>query len=385
MSEQNFAAPAITIPGQKVTWAGEGLRDDRFLFGTGNGLVLECGINGSLENMNFITVAEDEESINGLSFYHDDNCLHLAATTRTDIILNSFIAYPMQKRTWHAGYGAHGVKRTLDNYFVAPAGPSGVVVLMLEPNGKNRVQSPPAIAELRDFYDFAMLGLDQHTGSEVSVFACRSDGLAFFLVAPGKGLLPGKITKVGEKIVNFVGVISIRNSEFPLAMIALGKNRSIHFFRDPLHLREIDSLELPDLQGTAYKLLRYGMHLILLTSKGLCLFPEIIGQFHRGEYIGGERSARYIPIEAIDMNIAFEKWLLIVTSDGVVRMDLAALLPGVEMPDAIERRMSNDIGALWKDEEHRVEIETPVLTDTNLKADMWADVDLEAAVLQTVG
>jgi hypothetical protein len=385
MTQQTFAAPSIIIPGQKITWAGEGLLPDRFLFGTDNGVVLECGINGSLENMHFIRVTEEEEAINGVSFYYNDNSLHLAATTRTDIILNGFIAYPMQKRAWHAGYGAHGVKRTLDNYFVAPAGPSGVVVLMLEPDGKNRVQSPPAIAELRNFYDFAMLGLDQHTGPEVCVFACRSDGLAFFLVGPGKGLLPGKISKVGEKIVDFVGVLSIRSSEFPLAMVGLGKNRSIHFFRDPLHVRAIDSLELPDVQGTAYKLLRYGNHLILLTSKGLCLLPEIIGQFHRGEYIGGERRVRYIEIEVIDMNIAFENWLLLVTTDGVVKMDLTALLPSVEIPEAIKRRISNDPAALWKDDAHRVEVETPMLTDTTLNSDMWADVEVEEAVMQTVG
>ena len=246
---------------------------------------------------------------------------------------------------------------------------------MLEPDGKSRVHSPPAVAELRDFYDFAMLGLDQHVGPEISVFACRSDGLAFFWVAPGEGLLPGKISNVGDKIIDLVGVISIRNSEFPLAMIALGKNRSMHFFRDPLQIRNIDSLELPYVQGTAYKLLRYGTHLILLTSQGLRLFPDIIGQFHRGEFIGGQRKVRYIPIESVDINIAFEKWLLIVTTYGVVRMDLTTLLPGVEIPDAIRCRMNNDFGLLWKDEKDAVEIVEPIWTDTNL----------EAAELQGVG
>ena len=105
MSEQNFAAPSISIPGQKVTWAGEGLQDDRSLFGTETGIILECGINGSLVNMHSLRVAEDEEAINGLSFYFDENALHLAASTRTDIILNSFIVNPRQRRTWHAGYG----------------------------------------------------------------------------------------------------------------------------------------------------------------------------------------------------------------------------------------------------------------------------------------
>jgi hypothetical protein len=367
-SESNFSAPTVSIPGHKVTWAGEGLQDDRFLFGTETGLVLECGINGSLVNMHSLRLSEDEESINGMSFFFDENALHLAASTRTDIILNSFIINPKQRRTWHAGFGSHGIKRTLGNYFVAPSGPSGIVVLMLEADGRSRVQNPPAIDELRYIYDFATLAPDE--GREVAVLACRTDGLLFTHVEPGTGLMPKKISKVGQQIIDFVGVISIRSSASPLAMIGLGKNRSLHFFRDPLHLREIDSVEFSFVPGTAYKLLRHGAHVILLTSKGICLVPEIISQFHRGENIGGERRVRFIGLEAIDINVAFGKWLLVVMTDGVARIDLEEVLPRVEIPDAIEQRMATDFGALWKEEADTLGIEQPVWTETNQRAEV---------------
>ena len=71
-NETDLSAPTISIPSQKITWAGEGLQDDRFLFGTDNGLVLECGIHGFLENMHSIRVAKDEESINAIAFYFDE-------------------------------------------------------------------------------------------------------------------------------------------------------------------------------------------------------------------------------------------------------------------------------------------------------------------------
>ena len=181
MSEQVFAAPAINIPGQKITWAGEGLQDDRFLFGTETGIVLECGIDGSLTDMHALRLAKDEESINGLSFYFDDNALHLAASTRTDIIVNSFVIHPRKRRVSHAGFGSHGIKRSLSNYFVAPAGSSGVIVLMVDPIGEMLVQTVLPREELRYFYDYAALGLDAEKGElEVSVSACRSDGLVFF-------------------------------------------------------------------------------------------------------------------------------------------------------------------------------------------------------------
>ncbi len=73
-------------------------------------------------------------------------------------------------------------------------------------------------------------------------------------------------------------------------------------------------------------------------------------------------------MEAIDINIAFDKWLLVVTSGGVIRMDLAVLLPGAKIPDAITRRMNADFGALWKSDDDSVELEQPVWQETNLKA-----------------
>jgi hypothetical protein len=368
MSEQDFAAPSIIMPGHTITWAGEGLQDDRFLFGTDNGLVLECGIDGSLIDMHPLCLSNDEESINGISFYFDDNGLHLAASTRSDIILNSLIIDPKQRRRWHAGFGGHGVKRTLSNYFVAPAGPSGIVVLMLDANGKNRVQNPPAVEQFQYFYDFAALGID--SGKEVSVCAGRSDGLLFLHVLPGTGITPIKLSKVGDKNIDFVGVISIRNPVSPLAMVGLGKNRSLHFFRDPLRLREIDSVEFSYIPGTAYKVLRHGVHVIMLTSKGVCIIVNIIRQFHNGDNIGGERKVRFIKIEAVDINIAFDKWLLVVTTSGVVRMDLEELIPSVEIPDAIKRRLTSYVGTAWTTESENVQTETPVWTDTELTVEL---------------
>jgi len=104
------------------------------------------------------------------------------------------------------------------------------------------------------------------------------------------------------------------------------------------------------------------------------MVPDIISQYYKGENIGGERRVRFIRIEAIDINIAFDKWLLVVTTYGVVRMDLDELLPGVNIPHAIKRRMNPDFGALWKSEKDSVEIEQP----------MWTDSSVRAAVLEAV-
>jgi hypothetical protein len=79
---------------------------------------------------------------------------------------------------------------------------------------------------------------------------------------------------------------------------------------------------------------------------------------------------RFIGLEAIDINVAFGKWLLVVLTDGVARIDLEEVLPRVEIPDAIEQRMCTDFGALWKEEADTLGIEQLVWTETNQRAEV---------------
>ena len=79
---------------------------------------------------------------------------------------------------------------------------------------------------------------------------------------------------------------------------------------------------------------------------------------------------RFIKIEAIDINIAFDKWLLVVMPNGIIRMDLAEVLPGAEIPDAIKHRMNIDFEALWEQEQDEFQIEQPVWSKTNLESEM---------------
>ena len=159
---------------------------------------------------------------------------------------------------------------------------------MLGTGGAIEQQSTPSVEQLPYFYDYATLGQDQDTGKEVSVFACRTDGLAFFYTDLGFGLKLKKVSKVGEKLIDFISIVSIGTSAHPLAWMALGKEKSLHFMRNPLRLELIDTIELPFVPGTPYKVLRYGPHAILLTSKGICIVLDAVSQYHRGEFKSGE-------------------------------------------------------------------------------------------------
>ena len=367
--EENLSAATISIPGQKLTWAGEGFQSDRFLFGTDNGLVLECGIDGSLQNMHSVRIGNDDEAINSIAFSFDENALHLAATTRTDIILNSFSINEPRRAIWNAGFGAHGITCTKANWFIAPAGPSGVVAVKPGSDGVDDRIFPP-IEHAKYFYDYTTLGIDPTSGLEVSVFACRNDGLAFFFVEPNAVLQPIRVSKVGNRIIDFVSVSSIGNSVDPLAWMGLGKGKTLHFMRNPLNREVIDTFELSFIPGTPYKVVRYGPHAFLLTSKGVCIVLDVVRQYHHGEFKSGKRPVRFIETEAIDINIAFDKWLLVVQPTGIISMDLAKVLPAVEIPEAIKARMRMNLWSLREPDEERIQIEQPVWTETKLKSEL---------------
>jgi hypothetical protein len=197
----------------------------------------------------------------------------------------------------------------------------------------------PTTRELPYFYDCALLGRYQQ--KQVLVVACRSSGLLYADVSTKEKPLPIKLSKAVNKGFDFVGVLSVGNKRHPLAFVALGKDRSLHFLRDPLRSSHMHTLHLPQVPGSAYKLIRYKSHLLLLTSKGLCLIADLVGQFHDGEELEGMRTVGFLPIEAIDFNTAFDRWLLIVTPDGVVRMDLTELFPqsNLIVPDVILSRL----------------------------------------------
>ena len=48
--QKEIKATAIVFPDQRISWAGEGVTDGTFLFGSENGFIFESGIDGLLAN-----------------------------------------------------------------------------------------------------------------------------------------------------------------------------------------------------------------------------------------------------------------------------------------------------------------------------------------------
>ena len=373
-SQRDITSAIIAFPDRRITWAGEGILPDSFLFGTEEGLLHECGVNGPLANAHPVGVSEDREAINGVSHFFDGDELHVGVTTRTEVIVHRYRG-GSALRSFRLDYGADGIRQVADGWFIVPAGPTGLVALFRNDVGDYLSREIPSRDGVPYFYDIAPMGGGPESGKDVMVAACRTDGL-IYVDASRTGLpVPFKASVIPSTVVDFVGVVSIGTAAGPTSFAALGKDRSIHFLRDPLRSPHIETLDFSYVPGTAYKLLRQDDHLLLLTSKGLCIIPDVIGQYRRGEAMGGYRSLTYMQVEAIDFNIAWGKWLLIVTPDGVVRMDLEPLLPRrtpVEIPDSIRKRMDPSFPKNWTEVGGLEELEQPIWHEASFKSHVLA-------------
>lgn len=374
--QKEIKATAIVFPGQRISWAGEGITDGSFLFGSENGFIFESGIDGPLANAQSFRAVIEAESINGIAYGFRGEDLYLGVSTRAEVVIHRFIKQPPSKRSFRFEFGSHGISGLCNKGFITPSGPSGLVTFILDSNGEGLVGELPSINGRPYFYEIASLTQSGLDGYEVFAAACRTDGLVIVGIKPSGEPTFLKGAKISSKAIDFVGLCSIGDELNPLALVGLGKDKSVHFIRDPMHSPHIDSLTLPFVPGVAYRVLCIRGHLLLLTSIGLCVIRDVATQYLKGGDIGGYRTIRFMEIEAVDFCIAFGRWLLIVTMEGVIRIDVNEILPPVEspiVPDAIKRRMN-------------VSFPPPSISESDLVAmvqPVWQEVQLRSGLMQT--
>ena len=94
-------------------------------------------------------------------------------------------------------------------------------------------------------------------------------------------------------------------------------------FRDVLHHHRPATLRFDGVKGTAYRVFAARGDLFLLTSAGMYVFYTLASRFLAGErVVGTPTSVREFSAEAVDAGIVFDRYLLIVIPDEVLRFDL---------------------------------------------------------------
>src|SRR5262249_36154075 len=151
---------------------------------------------------------------------------------------------------------------------------------------------------------------------EVIACATRSGGVAATFFPPKEN---GQISSSSLPGLDIVDVCPLGRE---LAVGAVAKDCTLGLFRDVLHDHPAFSFKFDNIKGTAYRLLRSQGHLFLLTSSSIYILEGLARRFLEGKTVERPMRIPRIPVEAVDMNLADDRWLLVVTADNVLRIDI---------------------------------------------------------------
>jgi hypothetical protein len=304
-----------------VSWAGQHPFMPGFCFGSEDGRLLFTDEDGSQIGEPF-GGSYSRDAINGLVRSGE----WIAVSTRQDVTLQSLTRATNKKPGIVVfPHGAHGVTATPSGYFVAPLGRTGIMLLKPGSGPSDPVWVIPSDRPNMHFY--RVLALQGRNGKDLLVCAGRQGGIGSMEARWGQETYNMRVaTFDGLDVVDVCAVDDER--EVP-AVAALTRDGTLILIRDALHDEKPATLRFNTIQGTAYRLLRSGEHLLVLTSRGLYVLAKLADRLVTGmppdEFV---TQILTIPMEAVDANVVNGRWLLIIMPDGVQRVDVNVLCKG---------------------------------------------------------
>jgi hypothetical protein len=313
-----FIVPFTSIgfpQGFEVCWAGPHPFQKGFCFGSLDGKIVftdEIGAplrppgNGSISS----------EAINGVV------CAGtwIVVTTRQEV---NFWPRPGTEGGHQFGfafpYGAHDVITTSSGYFIAPLGRTGIMAVQ----PPFRLETPVTVYSFdkSDLYAYRAIGLRSHTGSEILACACRRGGIAAGEFLGTQQKLP--MTTTTFKGLDVVDVCPLDPGAGSQAVAVLGRDGTLILSRDVLRDKKPLTMKFSSVKGVAYRVLSCRGEIYVLTSKGMYVLGKLAGCFLARELVRGTMTPVLpLQMEAVDANLAANRWLLIVTANEVRKFDV---------------------------------------------------------------
>ena len=300
--------PSLQFPDQEITWAGECPWTGGFCFGTESGELLICRNDGQ-DALDVLPIKVSEEAVNGVAFWRN----YVGVSTRSQVtVARRSSSEDDLIRLITTPDGAHGILATPGGRFFAPMGTLGLLRVDLERIDSNAPTLDEPSQAVMNFYKLVYLG----DPSQVEVFACaaRTSGL---LVIRSDRDKPLEITGRVSENVDFIDTCSVPSPKWPHAVVGLSLDRSLVFVRDLLGKEMPQSLHLGELQGTPYSILCLDRHLVVLTSKELVVFPDLLNWYLQGQSSDRPFRYRYTPIQAVEAYLAYSRYLMVVMDEEV--------------------------------------------------------------------
>ncbi len=275
----------------------------------------------------------------------------LALSSRQDIAFVGKEKQNGERDRFHTSFGAHHLAITASGCLVATLGRSGL--LFATTNVAKGELLLTGVSADEKSYAYRVLALPGTSGRDLIVCAGRSGGISF-----GEwSLTQAEITM---RAISFAGldvvdVCSIGNRKHPRAIAALCKDGAIVLSEDISGDQNPSLINYASLRGTAYRVVQCRGHLFVLTTSGVFGLWNLADKFVNGT-LGRKEEILILAmqLEATDINVVMDRYLMIVMLEGVGRVDISLLQSPEKKPQAKDKNgsFSKDRGELsnpvWK-------------------------------------
>ena len=298
-----------------ISWVGPSADADGFCFGTENGDVFWTDFDGKLQ-WELPHAAKLGEAINGIAF----NAGQMCVTTR-DETANWFLStHKNRVRGGTIAGGAHGVVSGGSGDFFLPRGIAGLQNIRMD--NPSEVLGWEMAPEERDMYFYEVASLATVDGEQVVACACRRSGLAMGKYTKGETF---NIVTLSTPKGDFIDICPAGIPSLPSAAYALTRDGTIYPFDNVLADRNPFAMRFQSVGGTAYRILASGNFVFVLTSRALHVIHKLL--VNDNGLFDDNRDSRMVTfaLEAVDMNLVGDRWLLVLLTDQVMRLDLELL------------------------------------------------------------
>jgi hypothetical protein len=324
--EGSVSGKVIKFRGPAITWVGVMPWLHGFVYGDEEGWLRFTSVDGPSTTNTPFKIIESDRSVNQVAFNECHGFRYIGACTASNVVIHRLIDASASVYSQEYEWGGHGIYSTGCGAFLVPRGQFGLAVITPSADGQPFREYLLKTRKFAYFYSMCRIGI---TADDKELWACAGRSGGLLAIALDKGARPEMLHSFQSKkrTNDYVGVCSIATETMPLAMVSLSRNGDVDFSTDLLRDRTPLTWHFRHTQGVA----AVDGHLFILTSKGLYSCIDIVGRFLRGELRAGMETVtvRYLPSDIIDIAVAYDKWMLVLEHDKVLRIAINDLLvPG---------------------------------------------------------
>lgn len=313
---ESFIAPFTPLrfpEGFEVCWAGPHPFQRGFCFGSLDGRILFTDEEG-VPLIPMEQGSNSREAINGVARVG----IWVAVSTRQEVNFRRLLGTEGSPQALLSiPYGAHDITTTPNGYFIAPLGRNGMMAVR-----------PPFTAATQltiygfseSLYAYRVISLRSQNGGEVLACACRLGGVAVGEF-PSTQPKPQMTTATFEGL-DVVDICPLDPGADSLAIAALGRDGTLILSQDVLQDKKPFTMKFSSVKGIAYRVLSCRGDVYVLTSKGMYVLGKLAERFLAKELSRGIITpVAPLPMEAVDVNLAANRWLLVVMTNEVRKFD----------------------------------------------------------------